>query len=141
MNPKMFNGPIPGESLTKPPGNAPWEKPPKYAKVEEALSFYMDRLENPEMLEEVLFILSQDMPLELIVDNMLLYNEMKGRHTGDTSLLIGPIIHEYLKLMADAAGVTYREFQGKTPDEKKAEKKKKDFKILLGKELDNKRKM
>lgn len=141
MKNKMFNGPIPGESLTKPPGNAPWEKPPQYAEVDKALAFYMDKFEDPKALEEILFLLSQDAPLELMVDNMLLYNEMKGRHTGDTSLLIGPVIHDYLKLMADAAGITYREFQGKTPEEKEKDKKKKDFKLLVNRELDNKRKM
>lgn len=135
----MFNGPIPGESLTKPPGNAPWENPPKYAKVEEALTFYMDKLEDPKMLEELMFILSNDMPLELMVDNMLMYNEMRGIHTGDVSLLIGPVIHEYIKLMADAGGVKYREFQGKTPEEKEKDKKRGDFKVLLNKELSAKR--
>jgi hypothetical protein len=136
-----FNGPIPGESLTKPPGNAPWEKPPQYAKVEEALAFYMDRLENPKALEEILFLLSNDAPLELLVDNMVGYGEMKGKHTVDTSLLVAPVIHEYIKLMADAAGVKYREFQGKTPEEKEKDKKKKDFKLVLNREFDNKRKL
>lgn len=141
MKNNMFSGPIPGESLTKPPGNAPWEKPPQYAEVDKALAFYMDKFEDPKVLEEILFLLSQDAPLELMVDNMLLYNEMKGRHTGDTSLLIGPVIHDYLKLMADAAGITYREFQGKTPEEKEKDKKKKDFKLLVNRELDSKGKM
>lgn len=133
-----FNGPIPGESLTKPPGNAPWEKPAKYAKVEEALAFYMDKFENPKALEDFLFILSNDMPLELMIDNLLGMGEMKGLHTTDVSFLIGPVLHEYLKLMADAAGVKYREFQGKTPEEKAKDKKKNDFKLLLGRELDSK---
>jgi len=139
MQASMFNGPIPGESLTQPPGNAPWERPPKYAEVDKALAFYMDKLEDPKALEEILFLVGQDAPIELMVDNMLLYNEMKGRHTGDVSLLIGPVIHEYLKLMADAAGVKYREFQGKTPEEKAKDKEKNDFKLLVGKQLDTKR--
>jgi hypothetical protein len=141
MEPEMFNGPIPGESLTQPPGNTPWEKPPKYAKVEEALSFYMDKFEDPQKLEDFLFLLSNDAPLDLMVDNLLGMGEMNGLHTADTSLLVGPILHEYLKLMADAAGVEYREFQGKTPEEKAEEKKKSDFNLVLGRELDKKRKM
>jgi hypothetical protein len=136
-----FNGPIPGESLTQPPGNTPWERPPQYPEVDKALAFYMDRLEDPKAMEEILFLLQQDAPLELVVDNMLMFNEMKGRHTGDVSLLIGPVIHDYLKLMADAAGVKYREFQGKTPEEKSKDKQKNDFKILVNKQLDSKRNM
>jgi hypothetical protein len=137
---KGFNGPIPGESLTKPPGNAPWEKPSKYAKVEDALKFYMDKFEDDKVLEDFLFLLSNDAPLELLVDNLLGMGEMKGLHTTDVSFLIGPVLHEYLKLMADAAGVTYREFQGKTPEEKAKDKKKNDFKVLLGTSLDKRKK-
>ena len=31
-----FDAPIPGQSLTDEPGNAPWEKPAQYDTVEEA---------------------------------------------------------------------------------------------------------
>ena len=131
----LFNAPIPGESLTTPVGNSPWEQPPKYAKVEEALDFYMEKFEDDEMLSEVLFLIEQDLPIEMFVNTLLLYAEMEGVHTSDTSMLVGPVVHEYVKSLCEAAGVKYREFQGKTKDEKKMDKKKRDLKILLDREM------
>jgi hypothetical protein len=131
----MFDAPVPGESLTIAPGNAPWEQPPQFAKIEEALAFYLKKFQDDEMLEEALFLIEEDMPIELLVNSMLMYGEMQGKHTPDMSILIGPIIHEYLKSMADAAEIKYREFQGKTSEEKKKDKEKNTLKILLGKGL------
>jgi hypothetical protein len=116
----LLNGPIPGESLTREPGNAMWEQPPQFAKVDEALNFYITNLEEDEIFEDVLSILDNDMPLDLFVDTMLLNGEMYGKHTSDVSLIIGPMLHEYIKTLAEAAGVKVREFQGK--DKAKAKK-------------------
>lgn len=126
-----MNRPVPGESLTREPGNAPWEQPPQYAKLEEALSFYMEKFEEDDFIEELLFILSNDMPIELVVDNMLLYNEMNGKHTGDVSILVGPILHEYIKALCEVSEIEFREYQGKTKEDKEQDKKKRDFNVLL----------
>ena len=118
---EMMNGPIPGESLTREPGNAPWEQPPQYASVEEALGFYMDKLEDDDLLEDMLFILDQDVPIDLFLDTMLLYGEMEGKHTTDVSLLVGPVLHEHIKSLSEAAGVKYREWQGFSKEERRRE--------------------
>ena len=130
----MFNAPIPGESLTREPGNSPWEQPPKYAGVQEALTFYMDKLEEEdEMLEDTLFLLDQDFPLDLFVESLLLNGEMNGLHTFDVSYLIGPVIHEHLLSMAKAAGVTVREFQGASKSDKAKAKTISDLQTIIGK--------
>lgn len=127
----MFNGPIPGESLTREPGSAPWEQPPKYAKVEEALSFYMRRLEGGEAIEDLLFLLDQGAVVEVIVQGMLVSGEMKGLHTFDTSFLIAPVLHEYITALAEAAGVTYKEFQGPSKEERAKKKFISDIQLSL----------
>jgi hypothetical protein len=127
----MFNAPIPGESLTVEPGNAPWEQPPQFAKVDEALTFYMDKFEDDELFEDLLFILDNDMPIDLFLDTMLLYGEMEGRHTSDVSLLIGPVLHEHIKSVAEAAGIKYREFQGEGQEEKTKGKQIADLQMSL----------
>jgi hypothetical protein len=130
----MFNGPIPGESLTREPGNAPWEQPPQHAKVEDALNMYMEKLEeDDEILEDILFLLDEGFPLDLFVESMLLNGEMEGKHTFDASILIGPVIHEHLLSMAQAAGVTVKEFQGEDPAGKRREKTIRDLKMMLQK--------
>jgi hypothetical protein len=117
-----FNGPIPGESLTREPGNAPWEQPPQFAKVDEVLNFYMEKLEDDELFEDMLYILDNDMPLDLFIETMLLNGEMYGKHTSDVSLIVGPILHEHLLSLAEAAGVKVREFQGETKEERMKKK-------------------
>lgn len=129
----MFNGPIPGESLTREPGNAPWEQPPQYETVDKALNFYMSELEeNDELLEDTLYILDQDFPLDLFVESLLLNGEMNGKHSFDVSFLIAPVLHEHLLSLAEAAGVKVREFQGKSSSDKARDKTINDLKIILG---------
>lgn len=111
MQERMFNGPIPGESLTREPGNAPWEQPPQFAKVDEATAFYFDKFEDDKHLEGLLDVLEKGMAVEHFVSSLLLYGEMEGKHTTDASLLIAPMLHEYIVFLADSAGITYKEFQ------------------------------
>lgn len=130
----MFNAPIPGESLAREKGNAPWEQPPLHASVDKALAFYMDKIdEDEEVLEDILFVLDNDFPLDLFVETMLMNGEMLGIHTMDTSYLIGPVIHEYLLGLAEAADIKVREFQGKTQSEKQKSKLIKDLNVVLDK--------
>ena len=39
-----FDAPIPGQSLTNEPGNAPWEHPPQMVKMEEAMGYVWEKL-------------------------------------------------------------------------------------------------
>lgn len=129
----MFNGPIPGESLTREKGNAPWEQPPQYNTVEEVYDFYMDKLEEDDnLVEEILFLLSNEFPLDLLVESILMNNEMAGKHSIDISFLIGPVLHEYLLSLATTAGINVKEFQGADDSMKQREKKIRDLKDILG---------
>ena len=49
----MIDAPIAGQSLTAELGNRPWQQPPQYTTVEEVLEFYVPRLTNPEMLDDL----------------------------------------------------------------------------------------
>lgn len=129
--PSMFGAAIPGQSLTREPGNAPWEQPPQYPKVEDALDMYMDRLEEEDVQDKILFLLERKMPLDVIVNTFLMTGEMKGKHTPDVSLLIGPVMHEFVKGLADAAEIDYQEFQGLTPKEKKEQQDQEFFMMML----------
>ena len=106
-----FSGPIPGESLTRKRGNSPWEQPPKYARIDEALKYYLEEFEDDEVLEDTLAALDAGLPLDLFVDSILLASESKGRHTPSVGMLLGPILHEYLLGMAESAGIDVIEFQ------------------------------
>lgn len=127
----MFNAPIPGESLTRESGNAPWEQPAQFSRVDEVLNFYMEKLEDDELFDDMLNILDNDMPLDLFIDTMLLNGEMYGKHTSDVSLIVGPILHEHILSLAEAAGVSVREFQGKDKETLSKEKQIQDVQMHI----------
>lgn len=114
---QMFSGPVPGESLTREPGNAPWEQPPHYDKVEHVAAFYIEKFEDDKKLEDLLDLLDKGMPVDHLVSSMLMYGEMEGEHTVDASMLVAPLIHEYIIFLAKSAGISYTEFQGEGEEE------------------------
>ena len=104
----LLDGPIPGQSLTTEPGNRPWENPPKMATVEEAIDFYIGRLSNPEMLNRSLDILEQtDLPITVLVEVMTMGGVMQGLHSVDISVLVSPVIVEFLRVAAEKAEIDY----------------------------------
>lgn len=131
----QLTAPIAGMSLTKEPGNAPWEQPALYNTPEEALAFYFQRLENAEIVDDIMFSLEQDFPLEILVDSMTSVGVMEGYHSVDVKLLISPVLHEHLKTLADTLGISFVEFAGPSQEEKLKDKDKKRTLIMLEKSL------
>jgi len=49
QSPDIFlDAPIPGQSLTGELGNFPWENPPQYVTLADAVGFYTDKMDNPD---------------------------------------------------------------------------------------------
>ena len=111
---------IPGQSLTDEPKNAPWEHPPQMSKPEEALEFHLDRLTEQDRFEAVLDLLELDYNVVELTEGILRGAVMDGRHSVDVSLIIAPIVHEFIKNGADKAGIDYQEFP-ETDDEERKE--------------------
>jgi len=105
----MFSAPIPGQSLTSEPKNSPWENPAQFADPESALLWHMDRLQKPEKIKSIAGLLTLGLDVVTLVEGILRGAVVEGRHSVDTSLIIGPIIHEYIVGTADAAGLDYKE--------------------------------
>jgi hypothetical protein len=120
---EMLSGPIPGESLTREPGNAPWEQPPQFSTVQQVVGFYVDKFQDDDALEGLLNVLDKGMAIEHFVSSLLLYGEMEGKHTVDASILAGPVLHKYIAFLADSAGISYKEYQ----DQEKPDKLKEDL--------------
>ena len=100
-----FDGPIPGESLTSAPKQYPWERPPETSDPREALSIHMDRLDDPEVMDGVLTFLEAGATIQELTMGMLRTAVSKGIHSPDVSLLIAPLIHEKVKMVADKLGI------------------------------------
>jgi hypothetical protein len=104
-----FERPIPGQSLTTTPKNAPYERPPEIADPELAIQVHLARLSEPEMMEEALFHLEMGLDLVSLTEGYLRSAVMAGVHSIDVSLIAAPVIHEYIKSTADALGIEYDE--------------------------------
>jgi hypothetical protein len=101
--------PIPGMSLTGEPGTKPWEKEAKYSKPEDALTYHLDRLAEEERGQALLDMLELDMDIVTLTQGLLRGAVMEGVHTIDVSLIIAPVIHEYIKSTAVKAGIDFEE--------------------------------
>lgn len=105
----MNKAPIPGQSLTQPKGSAQYERPPKHANPEAAFEEYVDRLEDPDKHEGLLSALELGTPLSSIVTLLTREGTRQGYHSVDAAVVIRPMLHEYIKTLADAAGIKVKE--------------------------------
>lgn len=105
----QFERPIPGQSLTEEPRNAPYERPPEIVDPEEALLVHLHRLNNKDAIEEIGFFLELGVDVRTLTEGILRNAVMNGIHTIDTSLIIAPVIHEFIKTTGDALKINYDE--------------------------------
>tara|TARA_R100000030_G_scaffold84729_1_gene67879 strand:+ start:380 stop:934 length:555 start_codon:yes stop_codon:yes gene_type:complete len=106
---EVFNRPIPGQSLTDEPKNYPWERPPEITEPNEAVRYHLDRISDPEVIDNIFYALDMGIPVKVLTDSMMTGAVGKGVHDIDKSLLIERIVRKAVMKMADAAGVEYRE--------------------------------
>ena len=128
--------PIPGMSLTKEPGNSPWEQPPLYSTVEESLAFYLEKFNNEEILDDLLFSLEMGYPVEALVNFLTSHSVMEGYHSFDIKMLIAPVLHEYIMSLAEASGTKVVERNGPSKEERMAERDKKRTQAMLAKMME-----
>ena len=115
----QFNRPVPGQSLTSTPKGAPYERPPEINDPMEALEMHLDNLDNPKAIKEAMFFLEMGVDVVTLVEGITRNAVMEGIHSIDISLIVAPVIHEYLKGYADSLDVKYDEgFGDKGEDER-----------------------
>lgn len=106
MQPPL-DAPIPGQSLTHELGARPWQQPAQYTTVEEALDYYIPRLESEEVTNQLLDVLEMGIPVTTVANTMQLGSVMEGKHSVDVGMLILPVLVELIMLIADSAKVEY----------------------------------
>lgn len=102
-----FDAPIPGQSLTSELGSRPWQQPPQYNTVEEALDYYIPRLESEEVVEQLLDVLEMGIPVTNVADTMQTAGVMEGKHSVDVGMLVLPVLVELIMMIADSAKIKY----------------------------------
>ena len=103
----QFDAPIAGESLTAELGSRPWQSPPQYAKVEDVMSFYIEKITEPKVSSKLVVTLDNDIPISVHVNSMMLGSVMEGVHTLDVGVLVTPLLIELCEFVANEAGIEY----------------------------------
>jgi hypothetical protein len=119
--------PIPGQGMTAEVGSRPWQNPPQYTTVEQAIEFYIPRLVSDDVYESLLDSMELGIPLTIMADSMQSTAVMQGLHTIDVGILAMPVIIEMLAYIGDDAGIEYNLGMDKPIDEDKIS----DTKIAL----------
>lgn len=129
-----FDRPIPGQSLTTEPRNNPWEQPPQMAEMEEVTKYYINNLANQDVIDDLAAMCEAGVPLKPIVESITSQGQLRGLHTVDASLLVSPVIHQFLKQAIEAMGVAVED-DGIDPQEKTDKAEMNRFLLLATKYL------
>ena len=105
----QFDRPIPGQALTTPSKSAPYERLPDVTDPREALELHLDNLMKEGAMDDVLFFLEEGLDLVTLVEGIVRSAVMEGIHSIDISLIIAPVLHEFIKGAALRAGIEFEE--------------------------------
>lgn len=100
---------IPGNSLTKEPGNSPWEQPPMYVELPDVVDYYTEKLTTNESVDTIAKSLEANISVVELTNVMIKAGVMKGIHSIDAGMLAFPVIAEMIKTIADISDVGYVE--------------------------------
>lgn len=102
-----LDAPIAGQGLTHELGNRPWQQPPQFSTVEEAIQFHIPRIIDPDMQEDLMNVIETGVPLTIIAETLQSGAVMQGKHSVDVGILIIPVLMETLAYLAEEQGVKY----------------------------------
>ena len=105
----MYDRPIPGQSLTTEPKNAPYENPPEINNADEALMHHIDHLNNAEAAEDILDFIEAGVDVKTLTEAVMRSAVMQGVHSVDISLTIGPVLHEFIRGIPLSAGIDFED--------------------------------
>ena len=104
----LLDAPIPGMALTAELGGRPWQSPPQYATIEEAMEWYLERFDSQEVVEELMAVLESGIPISTIANSMQLGAVLQGVHSIDVGVLVMPILMEMMKYLAENTDTNYK---------------------------------
>jgi len=100
-----FDRPIPGQSLTDEPRNNPWENPAEMSDIEDVAKYYINRLANQDVIDDIGVVTQLGVALKPIVQSITTAGTMRGLHSVDAAMRVGPVIHSFLKEALSSIGI------------------------------------
>jgi hypothetical protein len=103
-----FEGPIPGENYLTDTKNYPWHRPPDLVDYDEAVSYMLDKIDEPEQIELVFAMLQIDAHVATVVSTLLLQGISKGKFSIDLAMLMAGPLARYIEIKANNSGVKHK---------------------------------
>jgi hypothetical protein len=112
-----FSGPVPGQSLTNSPDSPqPYERPPSYTTLSDALYGLFEMLTEEEMFKNMINAMSDSVPVTALAQVVLTDGFQKGAWNPDLMVqLIEPTMYMIMSL-AEKVGIKYRIDEEDNPD-------------------------
>lgn len=126
----MLEAPIPGQSLTELPRNAPYERPAEYDTVEDTLSYYMKKVVEEETIDDIAVLFQVGMDLRSFCKTLVMTGAMNGLHTVETGMLAAPMLGTFLKSVLLDYGIEAKE-TATDPAAESAEREKQRVSLLI----------
>jgi len=101
----LFKASVPGQSLTQEVGGAPFEHPPQFTDVNDALEYLFDKFSNKRQTTRLVLMLRKRVPVEFIARTILYNGFIKNKWTPDVALLMGRILMAMIISIGTVAGV------------------------------------
>lgn len=106
-NPKIGNGPIPGENYTSDTRNYPWHRPPEITDLDAGVELSVKRLTEKDSAYSLLTMLQAGVSVVQATDMFVTSGIGQGKWTPDFAILLaGPVSH-IIKMMAEGYGIKY----------------------------------
>lgn len=102
---ELIDGPISGEAWQNAPRTMPWDRPPQYANLDEALDYTFRRLRNPIVSKKFLNLMEAGLPIDMLVAMFLKYGFMQGKYGAPIMAQMVPPLTVIMWRMAETAGV------------------------------------
>lgn len=99
--------PIPGENFTSDTRNMPWHRPPDLNEYDEAIDYFISKLEEPEQQELTFAMLEIDTQITTVVATVLLQGIRVGKIGIDLAILIAGPLARFLEIQAKGVGIKY----------------------------------
>lgn len=114
VNPDRFMKPVPGWSLTQPPGKWPWEQPPRSVDPDEVVDKIITRMQEPRIEENYVKLMFAGISIEEIVHSVTVAGFMNGEFSPDVAEIVKAPIGIYLMGVATDYNVPVKVFADET---------------------------
>jgi len=89
---QAFDGPIAGQSMTKPMGEQAHQQPPQFTTIEDAAEFILQGFLEPQNQRQTIAALEKGVPMELVVESMIMVGAAEGKWNIDLGMMLADTI-------------------------------------------------